>query len=291
MIIAANSVTQDYQVLFNGVMLGPGTNYNITNMKGFLDLGGVRSPYVSRPHKTGAYVQPHFAEGATLDIAFHLVPTDTTAFADAVAALQAATYAQTTPLPLTFKLPGRPVLAMGVQCLNRAIPVDQAFSFGFAQSAALQFFAPDPRQYGLASSQSAGLRSVGTGLAFPVALPMDFGATPTGGRLQFTNTGTTSSEPIFTISGALAAGFTITYIETGQTLTYSAPVGSPLVIDCGAGTVMTQGQDRSVYLTQRNWFSVPGGSTATFAFASLGSETAAGNPDVQFSGTYAPAYI
>jgi hypothetical protein len=292
MIIAGAAVTSDYQVLFNGVLMGPGTPYGITNYKGFLDLAGVRATYVSRPHKTGGYVQPHFAEGAVFDLSFDIAATTSTDFPTAVAQLQAATYAQLTPLPLTFKLPGRPVLAVGAQCLNRSIPTAVgAFEAGLSEAAALQFYAPDPRLYGRAFTLTTGLRTAGTGLAFPIGSPMDFGTVGSGGSVVFTNTGTAATEPVFTISGALSQGFQITWVETGQHLTYSFPVGSDLVLDCGAGTATTQGQDRTVYLTQRDWFSVPAGATGTFQIAALGGETGTSNPGFTFTAQAAPAYL
>lgn len=292
MIIAGLSVTQDYQVLFNGVMFGPGTPYGVTNYKGFLDLTGVRAAYVSRPHRTGAYVQPHYAEGAVFDLTFDITGTSGVSFSSAVSQLQAATFAQTQPIPLTFKLPGRPVLAVGVQCLNRAIPMAVGeFEAGMSSAAALQFYAPDPRMYGLSSTLRTTLRTGGTGLSYPLAYPLDYGTTGAGGQVSFTNSGTTATEPVFTISGALSQGFQITWVETGQHLTYSFPVGSDLVIDCGAGTASTQGQDRTVYLTSRDWFSVPSGATATFQIAALGGETGTTNPAVTFTALVAPAYI
>ncbi len=291
MIIAGASVTQDYQVLFNGLLIGPGAPYTTTSMKGFLDLAGVRTSYTSRPHRTGAYQQPHYADGAVLELVFDVTDSPVVDFPTAVAQLQAATFAQETPLPLTFKLPGRPVLAIGAQCINRSIPVDHDFSMGLAKSAALQFYAPDPRMYGQTLTLTTGLRTAGTGMVFPLVFPLSYGMAGSGGSVSFTNSGTANTEPVLTVSGALSAGFQITWVETGQHLTYSFPVGSDLVIDCGAGTATTQGQDRTVYLTQRDWFSVPAGATATFQIAALGGETGTSNPGVTFSAQVAPAYL
>lgn len=292
MIIAGAAVTTDYQVLFNGLMFGPGTPYGILDYKGFLDLAGVRATYVSRPHKTGGYVQPHFADGAVFDLGFDITASGSTDFPTAVAQLQAATFAQQTPLPLTFKLPGRPVLAVGVQCINRSIPVSVGqFEFGLSESAALQFYAPDPRLYGQTQTLTTGLRTAGTGMSFPMTFPMTFGTTGSGGSVSFTNTGTANTEPVFTVSGALSQGFQITWLETGQHLTYSFPVGSDLVVDCGAGMASTQGQDRTVYLTQRDWFSVPAGAVGTFQIAALGGETGTSNPGFTFTAQVAPAYL
>jgi hypothetical protein len=54
---------------------------------------------------------------------------------------------------------------------------------------------------------------------------------------------------------------------------------------------MTQGQDRSVFLSQRDWFSVPANSPATFVLASLGTETPITAPTVQMFAQFAPAYL
>jgi hypothetical protein len=135
------------------------------------------------------------------------------------------------------------------------------------------------------------LRQSGTGIVYPLVYPLNYGTPPAGGSVSFTNNGTTTTEPVFTVSGALSAGFQLTWVETGQHLTYSQPVGSDLVIDCGTGTAMTQGQDRTAYLTSRDWFSIPAGATATFAFAALGGETYSTNPGVSLKCVAAPAYL
>jgi hypothetical protein len=285
-------VNGDYQVNFNGIYLGPGTPYGITKFSGFNDLSGVRANYVSRPHKTGAYSQPHYADGAVLGLEFDITATSSVSFPDAVAQLQAATFAQTDPLPLTFKLPGRPALTVGVQTINRSIPTEVgSYEFGLSQKAGVQWYAPDPRLYGATQYASAPLRGTGSGLVYPLTYPLDYGTPASGGSLSFTNTGSAATEPIFTVSGPLSQGFIITYVETGQHLTYSAPVGSSIVVDCSAGTATTQGQDRTVFLTQRDWFSVAPGATATFAFATLGVETPATSPSVNMSCQFAPAYL
>lgn len=285
-------VNTDYQVNFNGLYLGPGTPYGISKFTGFMDLSGIRANYVSRPHKTGAYAQPHYADGAVFGLEFDITATATTSFADAVAALRAATFAQPATLPLTYRLPGAPALAVAVQTINRSIPVEvETFEFGLSAKAGVQWYAPDPRMYGATINSSTPLRGAGTGLVYPLTYPLSYGSPASGGSLVFTNTGSAATEPILTVSGPLAQGFQITYVETGQHLTYSAPVGSDIVIDCSAGTATTQGQDRTIFLSQRDWFSVPAQSSATFVFATLGSETPATAPTVQMSAQFAPAYL
>lgn len=192
----------------------------------------------------------------------------------------------------TFTVQDPDLGSRSVQCRLTGTPQVDASNLGVGLLRwMLMFKAPDHRKYGPSVTRSTGLRTSGTGLAFPVASPMDFGTTGSGGSVGFANTGTAPTEPVFTVSGALSQGFQITWVETGQHLTYSYPVGSDIVIDCGAGVASTQGQDRTVYLTQRDWFSVPAGATATFQIAALGGETGTSNPSFTFTAQAAPAYL
>ena len=137
----AGYVSGDFQVYFNGLKLGPGTAYGITSYSGLLDLAGVRATYTNRPHRNGAFYQPHYAGGAVFDLTMDVTANGSTAFADAVAALQAAAVVTDGTFQLSFKLPGRPVLGVAVQCLRRSIPVATGFEFGLAEKAAVQFYA------------------------------------------------------------------------------------------------------------------------------------------------------
>lgn len=142
----------------------------------------------------------------------------------------------------------------------------------------LTFTAPDYRKYGPGFSLHTGLSSGGTGLLYPLLYPLTYGVASTGGRVTFTNTGTGSIQPVITVSGPFAVGFEVVCIESGRRLRYEALVGADVVLDCAAGTATVMGQERSAYLTVREWCSVAPGETATFSLSSLGSETAASAP-------------
>lgn len=137
----------------------------------------------------------------------------------------------------------------------------------------LQFSAPDRRKYGPEQSADTPLPGGGTGLAYNLTYPLDYGDPGVTGRVQFTNTGKATTEPVFTVTPPLLSGFEITRLETAQRLRYEHPVGSTLTVDCGAGTVLEAGQRRERYLKVREWFSVGPGETATFQFSTLGPET------------------
>ena len=152
------------------------------------------------------------------------------------------------------------------------------------------FKSADWRKYAASVALTAGLRTQGEGLTYPLVYPLTYGAAGSGGRVEFTNSGTAATEPVITVSGPLAAGFEVTHVETGRRLRYVAPVGSDIVLDCGEGTCTSQGQERAANLVVREWFSVAAGATATFALATLGGETAASAPTVAMSVQLASAY-
>jgi hypothetical protein len=65
-------------------------------------------------------------------------------------------------------------------------------------------------------------------------------------------------------------------------------VADPVLVDCASGLVTSGGQDRLGLLTVDEFFSVPAGQSATFQFATLGSETSA-DPALM-TARFAPAY-
>lgn len=152
----------------------------------------------------------------------------------------------------------------------------------------LQFTAPDWRKYGEQQSADTSLPGGGTGVAYPLTYPLDYGDPGVDGRVTFTNTGKANTEPVFTVNPPLAVGFEITRLETGRRLRYEHPVGSVLTVDCAAGTVLEAGERRERYLTVREWPTVAPGEVATFQFSTLGPETVDDPAHLYLSA--APAY-
>lgn len=288
---APTTITQDWQIDFDGLILGAGTSYGVTKWGGFLDMPTVRSQNNARPSRHGIYHSADYSGEKIYDVELDVTAENGVAFADAVAALAAGTYSQDSLRPLRFRLPNLGVRSTLVQCRKRVVPVEIAYQFGLSQMSALQFYAPDARQFGPAVSLPTGLRSGGTGLTYPIVYPLSYGVPALGGRVSFVNTGTAHTEPVLTVTGPFGSGFDITYVETGQHLRYTAPVGTDLVLDCAEGTVTTQGQERGPFLTVRDWFSVAAGASATFSIASLGGESAASAPTAGMTVAIAPAYL
>jgi hypothetical protein len=155
----------------------------------------------------------------------------------------------------------------------------------------LTFEAADPRKYGAQQFMRVGLREAGVGgLTYPLTYPLDYGTAPVGGLASLTNFGTAATEPTFLVSGPLLSGFNITYAQTGRQLTYSASAGL-VTLDCSEGSATEGGQDRTRYLTIREWFQVAAGMTASFSFTTLGAETSASVPAPTMTVQMASAYL
>lgn len=148
----------------------------------------------------------------------------------------------------------------------------------------LQLKAADWRKYGPTQSMATGLRDPGSGgLEFPLSFPLSFGTPPSGGRVTLVNHGNAPSEPRFAVSGFWP--FQVAHVESAQRLTY-ANYGA-VDLDCHEGTATADGQDRTYYLTEREWFSVPARQSATFAFSNL---LGVADPDALMVASLAPAY-
>lgn len=290
-IIASSTVPlSDFQVDFDGLIMGPGTPYGITLMGGFLDMAGVRANYTPRARAHGGYTEPHYADGATYDLEMDVTATASTSFADAVAALQSGTYPQQTTRLLRFKMPGQDVRLMNVQCVRRSIPVEQAFTFGMANKAALQFYAPDPLKYGEQLYDTTGLATSSGGLTYPLTYPLNYGSAGNLGRITATNPGSADASLILTVSGPIdAQGFSVTTIEDGVTLTYNAALGAndTVVIDTRVGSVILNGTaDRRALLSYSQWPVIPANSTRTIQFSALGSY----QPAASLQAAWSPAF-
>lgn len=275
----------DWQITYGSLTLGPGTPYGITSMPPILDAPPTRNMAVDRPGANGAFPGPAWTSGRIIEVQFDIAG-DAVAFPAAVTALIAGTQPGSR-LPLTVQVPGQPALSTSAVCLRRALPIGLPWASNLARTAAVQFYAADPRMYGPGTTATVSLRTGGTGLAYPLAYPLTYGTNPSGGVVSFVNTGTAATEPAFTIAGPLASGFEITHVETGRRLRYVGVLGSPVLVDCAAGTVTQEGQQRSSYLTVREWFSVPAGAAGTFAWATLGAETTGPSMTISIS----PAYL
>jgi hypothetical protein len=134
----------------------------------------------------------------------------------------------------------------------------------------MDLYAPDPYIYGPLKQLQVNSISFYGGASYPISFPFSFNRPPSALSLVIDNAGNVNSWPIFVATGDLPTGFTITNNE-GSTVTYSGTVSysAPVSIDMQRGIAMQNGVDRSDNITQRQWFSIPPGSTIQPSFGAL----------------------
>lgn len=278
----------DTLVSIDGALFGyeaDGVAWIFTNLQGWSAGGGVQTAFEGRPSQHGMFDAPVFRRERVITVSGACL-ADSRALAEGAADALAAVVAD--GRLGAFEVDNGMGSRRALVRLSDTPQIDWLDGFTFEWQ--LQFTAPDHRKYGEAVEDSTTLPGTmyGSGLEMPFAFPLDFGSSPITGELSFTNTGTADTEPVFRVVGPMESGFEITRLETGERQRYVAAVGTELVIDNAAGTVSTDGQDRTSFLTVRDWFTVGPGESATFRFSTLGSEDGYDPPRLYLSAS--PAY-
>ena len=284
----APGVTQftDTTVTVDGLLFGvelDGVAWVYEDLQGWSLGGGVEGEFAGRPGVHGSFDAPVYRRARVIALSGACV-ADSAALAeeasDALASLVAdGRLGQFTVANSRRSLSARVRLSDTPQDEWLG---DSAFRWS------LQFTAPDFRRYGDAVTADTSLPSAGGGLVFPITNPLDFGEPGSSGRVSVVNDGNAPTEPTLTVTGPLSAGFVVTHLEEGRRLVYPSAVGDAVTVDCSAGTATSGGQDRTGLLSVDEFFTVPPGAAATFAFSTLGTETAAS--PASLSATLSPAY-
>ena len=145
--------------------------------------------------------------------------------------------------------------------------------------------APDPRRYGSLIVDVKGLPTASSGLVWPLnsgATYWDWGTAGVVGRVQFTNNGIASTNPLIMVggAGAFATGFRVLEVETGRELTLVRQTftGEVVVLDSRTGRATINGGDVTGNMTAKQWFTVPPGATRRYQLTTLGSTS--GSPTI-----------
>ena len=278
-----NTLT-DYQVEFNGFLLGPGTLYDIPPVWNFLDMAALKSMDQARVWAAGSWSGPDFADVLLPSMAVEVKGATAAQFAGAVQALQVAFAPMLVAVPLWVKLPGMPAMGIPAKTNKRTIPIDLTWNGNFSQ-AAVQWRCPDPQWQSVPRSvllSAAG--SAVSGLVFPMfnvssgtyAVPgvADFGSTVTSSASAVvTNLGNTAAWPVVVIAGPTTLPATVVVDGNAVTYSQSIPAGQTVTIDYKSGrATLTGGVDRTYALTSR-MFSAVSSTSSVFFSADGGSAT------------------
>lgn len=151
----------------------------------------------------------------------------------------------------------------------------------------LELYAPDPYIYGAERIVTLGATSeAGGGLEYSLNYPLNYNAqslqplTP-----PLTNAGNAKAWPRFKVTGDYYSGFILTD-GRDRKVTYDGAVtrSSPVEIDMGRGTAIQNGIDKSVLLSQRDWFSLLPGESLRPEFKPI--QSASGWCDILIRDTF-----
>jgi hypothetical protein len=275
---------QPYQVSYNGLTFGPGTDVQLQGITGIRSLPPMRTGDQARARVDGYTPGQNLLDERIITLSF-LVSVTSGSWETALANLAAAftpfgdpstvnlSFAQWLATPsqpgmLQFQLPGwtYPIAAFG-RPTKYDLPIDTDYQYHYAR-VAVEMTCPDGVLYENSLIQSTtGLPSPTAGLTFPVTFPASFGAS-TGGSVQVTNSGNYPTFPVITIQGPC----TNPVVSLGSLqLGVAISLGSTdsLVIDMRGGSVTLDGTGlRNNLLTSGfTFFPLPAG-TSTVGFSS-----------------------
>lgn len=277
---AGDLITGDWQAEYNGVLLGDGTPFLISQVTGLLDLPDITTADQSRLRRHGLRAGDDFTAGRRFAFTLEISSTDTVTFSDAVDQLMAATTPGGDPAALVFQIPG--VAGSGKRTVfcrprRRSLPVGREFYYELPL-ATIEFYSVDPRiESNTLGSDSTTLASAGGGLNFNATAPFTFGAVSVGGTLNLANAGNFDAAPTITITGPVTNP-AIESITQDKTLSFTITLatGETLVIDTEERTVLLGGTASryNTLDTDAEWFTLqPGNNEIRFQAATTTAAT------------------
>jgi hypothetical protein len=246
-------------ITLTGTDLAAGPVYDDDSLTAWFKLPDIDVKLNKRPNAHGTYLPDRlFAKEARVPMSGKYFGANYLAaatFRDRLAAM----FNDGTPVSVTVTDDLGPSSRIGfLVAFEPAWKPDGHFEFD------VEFAFPDPRRYGVLASPSVGLPSASSGLVFPLYSTAggtrDYGTPGSSGRVSFTNTGNTTTYPTLLVGagGDFAGGFTITEVETGRTLVYSAPtLGGVVRLDSRTQRATIAGGDVTTNLTRREWPAIP----------------------------------
>jgi hypothetical protein len=261
-------VRYDSDLEWRGLLIGRGSPFEIITLTGWDGAPPPRRVTINRPGRHGT-LPGELRAGERIveaDIQIGHRPLSLDAFRAARTMLRAALAWDENPVeePLVVMLDGI-ATQVSARVVNFDIPTERQYDQGY-QTASIQWAASDPRRYSTTLQQSsAGLPSASSsGLAFPLAFPLDFGPGQAGGAIILTNGGNTPAWPIFEVAGPIT-GPVITDTASGRAIRFAAGfeivAGQTLRIDTDLGNVAIGPANRRHELVDAAWFPIPAGAS------------------------------
>ncbi|MFD7410157.1 phage distal tail protein [Kitasatospora purpeofusca] len=239
------------RVTWNGLQMGPGSQYAISDLPDLDDLPDVRAYDVDRTGAHGTWTGPDYVGARTITMGITLRGTDAADLGRLTAALQRAMQPSPTPLQLQFT---DRQLMVWAKVRRRRIPYD-ATSLQRVAVAQVQFYAADPRVYSLSEHQGGPVAAYApaSGRSYSRTYPWVYGTGGTGGTVTCVNAGGSETYPVLRIDGPCVRP-SVQLSETGAVLQLNNTLlpGEFVLINTGSRAVLAGGAT-----PRRDWV-IPG---------------------------------
>jgi hypothetical protein len=244
-------ITQDGQMQWAGLLLGPGTPYPVDRqgLTGWEDLPDIDSADADRPTGHGAWPGARYAKPRTVGAQVWLLPDQVSGTTDPGAAVLDAlrVLRQTLSLRdqerwLAVRLHGE-TLAVRARVTRRVLPTDQQYATQGSARASVQWLAADPRRYTTGElTATTGAPEPESGLTWPLTWPLTWGQAVSTGDVRADNGGSAATHPVITFRGPCGSP-SVTEQTSGRRLRYLIDLAATdeLVVDTATGTVTLNG--------------------------------------------------
>lgn len=239
-------ITRDGQMQWAGLLLGPGTTYEIDSggLTGWEDLPDYDTSDADHPTAHGAWPGARYAKPRKVGGTVWTVPPqdDAPSSLAAMRALRQALLLGDEERWLAVRLHGE-TLAVRARVGQRVLTVDRTYTTQGVSRASVQWYATDPRRYAVAEQTTVtGPPQPESGLAWPLTWPLYWGQAPSTGDVTVGNDGSAPTHPVLVFTGP-CVNPTVTDRVSGRRLRYEIPLAADdeLAVDTAAGTVTLNG--------------------------------------------------
>ncbi len=278
---AGDLITEDFEVEYNGVLLGGDSGIEIVSFAPF-ENPDVRSSDLERPLDHGLFPGTDYYGGRAIPMQLEVW----NGWTGVRAVLEA--FQTTDEQAFVFQLPTIGKLQMNARVRRRSpLPIDISYAVGEMTQVAVEMFATDPRVYSSTiSTATATLAAAASGLTFNATFNAVFGA-GSSSSVSVTNNGTFETRPLIRINGPIDNPF-LENQTSDRILLFNGSLadGEYLDVDFLNHTVLLNGTaSRYVWVDDSTgWWNLPPGTSSVRLGGSPGSPVP--TADIQWRDAY-----
>ena len=238
-------ITGDWQIQRNGVLLGDGTEFDVSNITGLAGQPATVASERSLSRRHGSIAGEDFLGTRSMVLSFDVV-SDTSSLTSKLETLASAFGPSVNEVPTYFRIPGvggGTIVSCDTHVRRRSVPIDLAYSRGVAR-ASFQLVASDPRLYSstLKTDTASATEATTVGLTFDATFDLSFGGAVSPGLIEVNNAGTFAAPLTMRIYGPVVDPV-VTRSSDGAAMSFTVTVadGDWIDIDVQNRTVLLNG--------------------------------------------------